>query len=50
MVLCLLVSTVVLACQVCSLRRQARAPRSTRSNVDLVSGIGYEGTEHTEGA
>ncbi|XP_014070472.1 uncharacterized protein [Salmo salar] len=48
LVLCLLVSTVVLACQVCRLRRQARAPRPTRSNVDLVSGIGYWGTEHTE--
>lgn len=48
LVLVLLVSTVVLASQVCSLRRQARAPRPTRSNVDLVSGIGYWGTEHTE--
>ncbi|KAM9453144.1 uncharacterized protein ACWYII_012374 isoform 1-T1 [Salvelinus alpinus] len=49
LVLCLLVSTVVLACQVCRLRHQARAPRPTRSNVDLLSGIGYWGTEHTEG-
>lgn len=48
LVLCLLVSTVVLACQVCRLRRQARAPRPARSNVDLVSGAGYWDTEHSE--
>ncbi|XP_064880429.1 zinc finger homeobox protein 3-like [Oncorhynchus nerka] len=49
LVLFLLVSTVVLASQVCSLRRQARAPRPARSNVDLVSGAGYWDTEHSEG-
>lgn len=48
LVLVLLVSTVVLASQVCSLRRQARAPRPARSNVDLVSGAGYWDTEHSE--
>ncbi|XP_020359048.1 uncharacterized protein LOC109905830 [Oncorhynchus kisutch] len=45
LVLFLLVSTVILASQVCSLRRQARAPRPARSNVDLVSGAGYWDTE-----
>ncbi|XP_041727438.1 uncharacterized protein LOC121558018 [Coregonus clupeaformis] len=48
LILCLLVSTVVLACQVCCLRRQARAPRPARSNVDLVSGAGDCGTDHSE--
>ncbi|XP_013992942.1 uncharacterized protein [Salmo salar] len=46
-VLCtiLLVSTVVLSCQVCHLKRQPRiSSRPTRSNVDLVSGTGYWGT------
>ncbi|XP_041733918.1 uncharacterized protein LOC121567745 [Coregonus clupeaformis] len=49
LVLCLLVSTVVLACQVCRLRRQARAPHPARSNMYVVSGTGYCDTAHTEG-
>ncbi|KAJ8383891.1 hypothetical protein AAFF_G00213540 [Aldrovandia affinis] len=37
----LLISTVTLSCQVCRLRRRAHTGRSPRTNVDLVSGMGY---------
>lgn len=47
-VLCLLVSTLVLACMVCRLRRRGRTPRLARSHVDLVSGTGYWGSENPE--
>ncbi|XP_071030514.1 protein EVI2A-like [Oncorhynchus clarkii lewisi] len=46
-VLCaiLLVSTVVLSCHVCCLKRQPHiSSRPIRSNIDLVSGTGYWGT------
>lgn len=48
LVLCLMISTLVLACQVCYLQRQVRTPRTSRSNVDLVSGTGYWGTDLPE--
>ncbi|XP_071378314.1 uncharacterized protein [Centroberyx affinis] len=48
LILCLLISTLVLACQVCYLQRRARAPRPSRSNMDLVSGTGYWGTDRPE--
>lgn len=41
LIFCLLVSTVVLACQVYRVQRRVYVPRSSRSNVDLVSGTSY---------
>ncbi|KAK1785779.1 hypothetical protein P4O66_003171 [Electrophorus voltai] len=49
LILILLISTLVLTCKVIILKRQYRVRRPTRSNVDLVSGTGYWGTERTEG-
>lgn len=43
LVVLLLASVLVLACQVCRLQRYQHAGRHTRSNVDLVSGSGYWG-------
>ncbi|KAI1893405.1 hypothetical protein AGOR_G00123390 [Albula goreensis] len=40
----LLVIAVALSCQVRHLKRQARASRTPRTNVDLVSGMGYPST------
>lgn len=48
LIMCLLVATVVLACQVCQLQRRVYAPRTSRSNMDLVSGTGYWGTDLPE--
>ncbi|XP_062274455.1 uncharacterized protein LOC133979932 [Scomber scombrus] len=48
LIMCLLVATVVLACQVCQLQRRVNAPRTSRSNLDLVSGTGYWGTDLPE--
>lgn len=48
LIMCLLVATVVLACQVCNLQRRVYAPRPSRSNMDLVSGTGYWGTDLPE--
>lgn len=48
LILCLLVSVLVLACEVCHLQRRVRAPRPSRSNADLVSGTGYWGTDCPE--
>lgn len=45
LIVCLLLSTVVLACQVCHLQRQVYAPRNSRSNMFLVSGTGYWDTD-----
>ncbi|XP_037324977.1 uncharacterized protein LOC119216343 [Pungitius pungitius] len=45
LIVCLLGATAVLACQVCLIQRRVYAPRSTRSNLDLVSGAGYWGLE-----
>lgn len=41
LIFCLLVSTVVLACQVYHIQRRVYVPRSSRSNLDLVSGRCY---------
>lgn len=43
LVVFLLASILVLACQVCRLQRRRSSGRQTRSNVDLVSGTGYWG-------
>lgn len=48
LIVCLLVATVVLACQVCHIQRRVYAPRTSRSNMDLVSGAGYWGTDQPE--
>ncbi|KAL7831917.1 hypothetical protein AOLI_G00294650 [Acnodon oligacanthus] len=49
LIIILLISTLVLTCKVISLKRQCEARRPTHSNVDLVSGTGYWGTETIEG-
>ncbi|KAI4896613.1 hypothetical protein NFI96_008471 [Prochilodus magdalenae] len=49
LIIALLISTLVLSCKVIDLKRQCQARRPTRSNVDLVSGAGYWGTETIEG-
>ncbi|XP_022619193.1 uncharacterized protein LOC111235139 [Seriola dumerili] len=41
LIVCLLVATVVLACQVCHIQRRVYAPRASRSNMDLVSRASY---------
>ncbi|XP_068440465.1 uncharacterized protein [Clinocottus analis] len=43
LIVCLLVTTAVLACQIWVLQRRGRAPRASRSNMDLVSSTGYWG-------
>ncbi|KAF7657500.1 hypothetical protein LDENG_00026030 [Lucifuga dentata] len=48
LIICLLVTTVVLACQIYYIQRRARAPRPSRSNMDLVSGTGYWGADRSE--
>ncbi|XP_062328218.1 uncharacterized protein LOC134028605 [Osmerus eperlanus] len=48
LILCLMVSTLVLARQVCRLQRRVEAPRPSRSNVDLASGEGYWGRDFEE--
>lgn len=48
LIVCLLVATMVLACQVCQLQRRVYVPRTSRSNMDLVSGTGYWGTDRPE--
>ncbi|XP_049432795.1 uncharacterized protein LOC125889112 [Epinephelus fuscoguttatus] len=48
LIVCLLVATVALACQVCLIQRRVYAPRTSRSNMDLVSGTGYWGTDRPE--
>ncbi|XP_037630362.1 uncharacterized protein LOC119490897 [Sebastes umbrosus] len=48
LIVCLLVAIVVLACQVCQMQRRAYAPRTSRSNMDLVSGTGYWGVDNPE--
>lgn len=49
LIIVLLISTLVLTCKVIALKQQCQARRPTRSNVDLVSGTGYWGTETIEG-
>lgn len=41
LIFCLLVSTIVLACQVYHIQHRVYVPRTSRSNVDLVSGTCY---------
>ncbi|KAM8905490.1 uncharacterized protein AB9W97_008623 isoform 1-T2 [Spinachia spinachia] len=41
LIVCLLGASGVLACQLCLIQRRVYAPRSPRSNLDLVSGAGY---------
>lgn len=48
-ILILLITTIVLACNISKLKRHNLAPRQSRSNADLVSGAGYWGTERREG-
>lgn len=48
LIVCLLFATMVLACQVCHLQRRVYVPRTSRSNMDLVSGTGYWGTDRPE--
>nr|XP_046244038.1 uncharacterized protein LOC124058662 [Scatophagus argus]XP_046244039.1 uncharacterized protein LOC124058662 [Scatophagus argus] len=48
LIVCLLVAIVVLACQVCNIQRRVYAPRTSRSNMDLVSSAGYWGTDRPE--
>lgn len=45
LIVCLLLATVVLACQVCYIQRRVYAPRTSRSNMDLVSSASYWDTE-----
>lgn len=47
-IFCLLIAIVVLACEVCRLQRRASAPRTSQSNIDLVSSTGYWGTDQAE--
>ncbi|XP_044057172.1 uncharacterized protein LOC122878447 [Siniperca chuatsi] len=48
LIVCLLVATVVLACQVCHIQHRVYAPRTSRSNMDLVSGAVYWGIDRPE--
>lgn len=48
LILCLLVSTVVLACQVYHIQRRVYVPRTSRSNADLVSARCYWEAEQPE--
>ncbi|XP_034557724.1 uncharacterized protein LOC117825866 [Notolabrus celidotus] len=48
LIVCLLVATVVLACQVWHLQRRVNAPRTSRSNLDLVGSAGYWGDDRPE--
>lgn len=41
LIFCLLLSTIVLACQVYHIQHRVYVPRTSRSNVDLVSGTCY---------
>lgn len=47
-IFCLLIAIVVLACEVCRLQRRARAPRSSQSNMDLVSSADYWDNDQAE--
>ncbi|XP_029965112.1 uncharacterized protein LOC115401084 [Salarias fasciatus] len=48
LIVCLLITTGILACQVCQLQRRVNLPRSSRSNMDLVSSAGYWGADQQE--
>lgn len=47
-IFCLLIAIVVLACEVCRLQRRARAPRTSQSNLDLVTSAAYWDTDQAE--
>lgn len=48
LIFCLLVSTIVLACQVYHIQHRIYVPRTSRSNVDLVSGTCYWEADQAE--
>lgn len=48
LIFCLLIAIVVLACEVCRLQRRASAPRTSQSNIDLVSTTHYWDTDQAE--
>ncbi|KAK5602946.1 hypothetical protein CRENBAI_019557 [Crenichthys baileyi] len=48
LIICLLVTISVFACQICVLQRRVYIPRSRHSSTDLMSGSNYWGTEQTE--
>ncbi|XP_069022648.1 uncharacterized protein [Embiotoca jacksoni] len=48
LIVCLLVAVVVLAWQVWHLQRRIQIPRTSRSNMDLVSSTGYWGADRQE--
>lgn len=48
LIFCLLVSTVVLACQVYHIQHRAYVPRASRSNLDLVGGTCYWEADQAE--
>lgn len=48
LIFCLLVSTIVLACQVYHIQHRIYIPRASRSNVDLVSGTCYWEADQAE--
>lgn len=49
LIVCLLVATVVLACQVCHLQKRVYLPRTSRSNTNLVGGSSYWDADQTDG-
>lgn len=48
LIFCLLIAIVVLACEVCRLQRRVGAPRTSQSNLDLVSSTHYWDTDQAE--
>lgn len=48
LLICMMVAIVALACQVRVLQRRSYAPRTSRSNMDLVSAAGYWETDQPE--
>lgn len=48
LIVCLLITTVILACQICQLQHRVNMRRSSRSNMDLVSSAGYWGADQQE--
>lgn len=48
LIVCLIVAVVVLVAQICILQRRVYVPRTSRSNMDLVSAAGYWATDRAE--
>ncbi|XP_035478744.1 uncharacterized protein LOC118299268 [Scophthalmus maximus] len=48
LIVCLLVATVVLACQVCHIQRRVYPPRTSQSNMDLMNRASYWGTDQPD--